>query len=247
MSSKNRNEIHVGFIIVGSYRYPNRIPYSQADKFMDGKQYMKSSHADMPHLGLIKIQATLRLHPYYVLPMKLPEQEYNGSENCVIVGWGNFRDKFTFTHTVAFETKVQVMDVEACRTATDLPSLHDNCICILSELGDEICEAAGGEPIICDDVNRGTLKSFAEPHQTLLDAYDDPAPSYSNCRFWFQQSKSGDFDDNDKERSGEPKKFEGNELQDLLGENPAHTPKELSNNLADESTFSGRLYTIAKI
>uniref|UniRef100_A0A1B0A881 Peptidase S1 domain-containing protein n=1 Tax=Glossina pallidipes TaxID=7398 RepID=A0A1B0A881_GLOPL len=163
ISASSRKEIHVGFTIVGSYRYPMRIPYSQADKFMDGSLYMKSSRADMPHLGLINIQATLRLHPYYVAPMKLPEHEYNGSKNCIIVGWGNFKDKvnsfyhlilitiMVFTHTDVFETKVQVMDVEACRTATDFPTLHDNCICILSELGDEVCEAAGGEPIICDD------------------------------------------------------------------------------------------------
>uniref|UniRef100_A0A1A9V1A4 Peptidase S1 domain-containing protein n=1 Tax=Glossina austeni TaxID=7395 RepID=A0A1A9V1A4_GLOAU len=149
--AKNKKEIHIGFTIVGSYQYPDRIPYSQADKFMDGRLYMKSVRVDIPHLGLIKIDANLNLHPYYVSVMKLPEHDYNGSENCVIVGWGSFHDKFTFTHTLAFETKVKVLDAEECRTANpEFSALHDNCICILSTSDDEICEAAGGEPVICD-------------------------------------------------------------------------------------------------
>jgi len=67
-------------------------------------------------------------------------------------------------------------------------------------------------------------KSATETHQTLSETYD-VAPSYPNYRFWFQRFKSGDFDVNDKERPGEPKKFEDNKLQDLLDENPANNGK----------------------
>lgn len=91
-------------------------------------------------------------------------------------------------------------------------------------------------------------KSAAEAHKTLLEAYGDAAPSYPNCRFWFQRFKSGNFDVNDKERPGGPKKFKDNELQDLLDGNPAQTLKELSDSLAvDESTVSRRLHAMGKI
>ena len=47
---------------------------------------------------------------------------------------------------------------------------------------------------------------------------------------------------NDKERSGDPKKFDNIELQDLIDEIPAQSRKELSDSLAlDESTVSETL------
>uniref|UniRef100_A0A1A9WX83 Peptidase S1 domain-containing protein n=1 Tax=Glossina brevipalpis TaxID=37001 RepID=A0A1A9WX83_9MUSC len=157
LSAKNTKEKHIGFIIAGSYRYPERIPYSQASKWMDGKVYMHSARKENPQAGLIKLDETLRLHPYYVAVMTLPEHDYNGSENCVLVGWGDHKDKFTFAHKDAFEAKVKVLNTETCRE--HYPNLHDRIICIFSEQGDEICDAAGGEPIICDGILTGIMSS----------------------------------------------------------------------------------------
>lgn len=91
-------------------------------------------------------------------------------------------------------------------------------------------------------------KSAAEAHQTLVQAYGDRAPSYPNCRFWFQRFKSGNFDVNDKERPGQPKKFEDNDLQALLDENSAQTLKELADELdVTEMAVSKRLHAMGKI
>lgn len=46
-------------------------------------------------------------------------------------------------------------------------------------------------------------KSAADIHQAFLRAAaGDAAPSYLDCRFWFQWLKSEDFDVNDKEWLG---------------------------------------------
>lgn len=91
-------------------------------------------------------------------------------------------------------------------------------------------------------------KSAAEAHQTLVKAYGDQAPSYPNCRVWFQRFKSGDFDVNDKERPGQPKRFENDELQSLLDQNSAQTEKELAEALGvGQATVSRRLHAMGKI
>ena len=42
----------------------------------------------------------------------------------------------------------------------------------------------------------------------LVEAYNDNALSETACRDWFRKFKSGDFDVEDKERLGQPKKVE---------------------------------------
>ena len=54
-------------------------------------------------------------------------------------------------------------------------------------------------------------KSVAEAQKVLEETYTNDVPSLSNCKFWFTRFKSGDFDLNDKERPGQPKKFEDSE------------------------------------
>lgn len=71
-------------------------------------------------------------------------------------------------------------------------------------------------------------KTAAAVHKLLVEAYSNCAPSERTCQEWFQQFKSGDYDVNDKQRSGQPKKFEDTELQALLDENLAQTLQELS-------------------
>ena len=50
------------------------------------------------------------------------------------------------------------------------------------------------------------LKKFAaEAHQLLVEAYGECALSVRTCREWIQKFKNGDFDVEDKDRSGRPK------------------------------------------
>jgi len=64
----------------------------------------------------------------------------------------------------------------------------------------------------------------------------------------YRRFKSGNFDLKDKQRLGQPKKFEDAELQALLNENSAQTLEELSKALnVGKSTVSDRLHAIGKI
>ena len=55
-------------------------------------------------------------------------------------------------------------------------------------------------------------KSAAKAHRLLVEAYDDVDLSERSCREWFQKFKNGEFDVEDKERSGRPKVYEDAEL-----------------------------------
>lgn len=51
-------------------------------------------------------------------------------------------------------------------------------------------------------------KKAVEAQRTLTEAYGDYAPSISTCEYWFRRFKSGNFDTEDKERPGQPKKWD---------------------------------------
>ena len=61
-------------------------------------------------------------------------------------------------------------------------------------------------------------KSAADAHQLLIEAYGEGALSERKCREWFQKFKNGDFDVEDKDRSGRPKICKDAELEELLVE-----------------------------
>lgn len=63
-----------------------------------------------------------------------------------------------------------------------------------------------------------------EAHRLLLDTYGDRASSKRSCSNGFKRFQNDDFDLKDKERPGQPKKFEDAELQ-LLDENAAPMQK----------------------
>lgn len=91
------------------------------------------------------------------------------------------------------------------------------------------------------------MKAVAS-HRLLVEAYGDQAVSESTCREWYRRFKDGDFDVNDKERLGQPKKFEDTELLALLDEDPSQMLKYLSETLNfDYATVSKRLKTIGMI
>ncbi|KAG5322500.1 MOS1T transposase, partial [Pseudoatta argentina] len=59
-------------------------------------------------------------------------------------------------------------------------------------------------------------KSAAEAHRILVQTYSDNALSDTTCRNWFRRFKNNDFQLEDKERSGAPKKFQDKELEQLF-------------------------------
>ncbi|KAG5313552.1 MOS1T transposase, partial [Pseudoatta argentina] len=59
-------------------------------------------------------------------------------------------------------------------------------------------------------------KSAAEAHRILVQTYGDDALSDTTCRDWFRRFKNNDFQLEDKERSGAPKKCQDKELEQLL-------------------------------
>lgn len=61
-------------------------------------------------------------------------------------------------------------------------------------------------------------KSAAESHRILVELYGGNALSETTCRDWYRRCKSGDFDVEDKERSGRPQQFKDKELDALLDE-----------------------------
>lgn len=66
--------------------------------------------------------------------------------------------------------------------------------------------------------------------------------------YWFRRFKDGDFDLNDKVRSGAPQKIADEELQHLLDMDSAQTSVELAEQLGvDQSTVSKRLHAMGKI
>ncbi|KAG5323385.1 MOS1T transposase, partial [Pseudoatta argentina] len=82
-------------------------------------------------------------------------------------------------------------------------------------------------------------KSAAEAHRIL---------GYDMQRDWFRRFKNNDFQLEDKERSGAPKKFQDEELEQLLDEDPSQTLSELGEILqVDESTVSKRLKGLGMI
>jgi len=66
-------------------------------------------------------------------------------------------------------------------------------------------------------------KTAAVAHKLLVKAYGNCAPPKRTCQEWFQQFKNSDYNVNDKQRSGQPKKFEDTELQALLDKNSTQT------------------------
>ncbi|XP_018403785.1 PREDICTED: sodium-independent sulfate anion transporter-like [Cyphomyrmex costatus] len=70
-------------------------------------------------------------------------------------------------------------------------------------------------------------KTAAEAHRMLVEVYES-TPSNKTCRKWFRRFQSGNFDVEDKERSGRPKAFEEEELQALVDEDPCNKKRGFS-------------------
>ncbi|GBP76951.1 SH3 and multiple ankyrin repeat domains protein 3 [Eumeta japonica] len=62
------------------------------------------------------------------------------------------------------------------------------------------------------------IRLNADAHRLLVEAYNEAALRERTCREWIQKFKNGDFDVENKDRSGRPKIYEDAELQELLEE-----------------------------
>lgn len=91
-------------------------------------------------------------------------------------------------------------------------------------------------------------KSAAEAHRILVETYGDYALSKTTCRDWFRRFKKNDFNIQDKERCGAPKKFEDEELEALIYEDSSQTLAELAKSLGvDYTTVSKRVKALGMI
>lgn len=91
-------------------------------------------------------------------------------------------------------------------------------------------------------------KSAAQAHKILVETYGEHALSETTCRDWFRRFKNNDFNLGDKERSGAPKKFEDEELEELLNQDSCQTLAELAKSLrVDDTTVSKRLKALGMI
>ena len=64
-------------------------------------------------------------------------------------------------------------------------------------------------------------KNAAEAAEMFCAAYGESAVTHTTCKRWYQKFREGDFDLSDRPRSGAPRKFEDDKLQELLDENTA--------------------------
>ena len=91
-------------------------------------------------------------------------------------------------------------------------------------------------------------KSAVETHRLLVEAYGEAALSERNCRAWFQKFKNGEFDVEDKERSGRANVYEDAELESSLDEESRQPQKALALTLGvTQTAISHRLKSLGKI
>lgn len=91
-------------------------------------------------------------------------------------------------------------------------------------------------------------KSATESHRILVEVYGDHALAERTCQKWFSRFKSGDFNLEDDERPGQPKRFEDEELEALLDEDACQNQQDLAKSLGvDQATISRRLKALGFI
>lgn len=91
-------------------------------------------------------------------------------------------------------------------------------------------------------------KSPTDGYQMLLEVYGKHAPSRSTCEFWFRRFKNGDFDTEDKERSGRPEMFEDADLEAILDQDQCQTQEQLAESLGvNQSSVCRRLKVMGMI
>ena len=91
-------------------------------------------------------------------------------------------------------------------------------------------------------------KKAVEAHRLLVETYGEHALVIRTCETWFRQFSSGDFDLTVNEHPGVAKKFEDEELQVLLDEDPTQLQQQLAQTLnVTRGAIYQRLKAMGKI
>ena len=88
------------------------------------------------------------------------------------------------------------------------------------------------------------------PHalKEIRSAYGEEALGERSCYYWFARFKAGDFDLNNKERSGRPLEADDDALEQLLEEDPRQSASELARELSvSKTTVLSRLHALGKV
>ena len=91
-------------------------------------------------------------------------------------------------------------------------------------------------------------KTTTETMDQITRTYGDGVISYATVKNWFKRFRNGEYDLEDKERSGRPKETEDEALQNLLDEDCTQTTRELADKLeVNQSTIQRKLAAMGKI
>ena len=91
-------------------------------------------------------------------------------------------------------------------------------------------------------------KTATQATQSIQSAYGVDALQVRTCQNWFNRFTSGDFDLNDKERSGRPVEADDDRLEELLEEDPRKSSRDLALELSvTHATVLRRLHALGKV
>ena len=91
-------------------------------------------------------------------------------------------------------------------------------------------------------------KNATEATATICSALREGAVTHKTYKKWFQRFRNLDFDLSDRERPVQPKKFENEELDQLLEENPTKMEKEFAHFFGiTQQALSHRLHRLERI
>lgn len=91
-------------------------------------------------------------------------------------------------------------------------------------------------------------KNSSAACKSICETLGDDVVSIATVKRWFARFKVGDFDLEDKERPGAPRKVEDDEIQALLDEDPCQTQQQLADQLGiTREAISIRLHAMGKI
>ena len=74
--------------------------------------------------------------------------------------------------------------------------------------------------LFCFHLEKSAVAGY---HRFFVEAYGNHTSTVQAIENWFQRFKNGDFDLEDKERPGQPIKFEDTELEAFLDQDPCLT------------------------
>lgn len=81
-----------------------------------------------------------------------------------------------------------------------------------------------------------------EAYRACIETYGERALSVSTCRYWYRRFNDGNFAMEDRRRTGQPRKFEDSQLEELLQQIPTPTLRQLARQLrVSISTITSRL------